>query len=54
MLDILKKLGIIKADTQYEKEKSFRGLLEWDHSSNPGMIYHTSVLFSLSLWTAPL
>jgi hypothetical protein len=42
MLDILKKLGIIKADTQYEKEKSFRGVLEWDHSSNPGMIYHTS------------
>jgi len=42
MSGILTKLGIIKAETQHEKETSIRGVLEWNHESNPGMVYHSS------------
>mgnify|MGYP001132241635 CR=1 FL=1 len=42
MSSILRKLGIMKADAQYEKEKSVTGVLQWDHSARPGMVYHTS------------
>jgi len=42
MTSLLKKLGILPADTQHDKEASFRGVLEWNHSGSLGMVYHTS------------